>query len=476
MSASIWVPGALVLLSTGAQLSRGPGVPGWRAVFGEDGGIFLTEALASRGWSSLLTPYQGYVQLVSRLVAEVAASLPLATAAVVLAAGSALVVSLLSLFVYVRSGALLASTWSRALVAVAPVLLPAGSEINASATNLHWYLDYACFWALAAPVRRRGTAALAAVVVGVAMLSDPLAGLFLPLAVARAWPALRTLAQRRPIRIGPAATGHGGTGHGNRNHQGMGIELVVPTAFVLAAAVQLLLGVARQHANSFQSTRWADLPGIYGLRVAGSFLLGDRFLPRLFSEWGLTFAFGCLGVVAGGFALASMRRWQRPLLLTAVALSVAWTVVPLLLRGTSTFLDRGSSDLPGSRYIVNPVLFLIVALAARLDAPGQHRTRAVSGRGRRWIRDPRVAVTVGLCVVVLASWSIPSQREKGPVWAETLQVAKQRCAATGNDPAEAGRSAEAPWGLPAGPGDVLVPVAPGGPRPAWSVVAPCRRL
>jgi hypothetical protein len=209
--------------------------------------------------------------------------------------------------------------------------------------------------------------------------------------------------------------------------------------------------------------------------VAGSFLLGDRFLPRLFSAWGLTFAFGCLAVVAGGVVLASARRWQRPLLLTAVAFSVAWLAIPLLLRGTATFLDRGSSDLPGSRYMVLPVLLLIVALAARLDAP-VHDRRPAPVAGRHRSRDLRILVTLALGAIALASWSIPSQREKGPVWSETLRAAKQRCAATGDAPAEVGRSAEAPWGLPAGPGDVLIPVAPGGPRPGWSVVAPCRQL
>jgi hypothetical protein len=299
------------------------------------------------------------------------------------------------------------------------------------------------------------------------MLSDPLAGLFLPLAVVRAWPALRTVARRR------RAAAELGEPEPDKSV----IELVVPAVFFFAAALQLLLGVARQHADSFQSAHAADLPGIYGLRVAGSFLLGDRFLPRLFNAWGLTFAFGCLAVVAGGLALASARRWQRPLLLTAAAFSVAWLVIPLLLRGTGTFLDRGSSDLPGSRYMVIPVLLLIVGLAARLDAPIRDlQPSASSGRGAHRTRDLRVVATLALVAIALVSWSIPSQREKGPVWSETLQAAKQRCAATGNHPAEVGRSAEAPWGLPAGPGDVLVPVAPGGPRPAWSVVVSCRRL
>ena len=59
-----------VLLATAVQLVRGPGLPVWRGVFGEDGGIFLTQALASHGWGSLFTPYQGYVQFVPRLLAE----------------------------------------------------------------------------------------------------------------------------------------------------------------------------------------------------------------------------------------------------------------------------------------------------------------------------------------------------------------------------------------------------------------------
>jgi hypothetical protein len=254
------------------------------------------------------------------------------------------------------------------------------------------------------------------------------------------------------------------------------IELVVPTVFVVAAALQLVLGIARQKADSFQTAHPADLPGIYGLRVAGSFLLGDRFLPWLFREWGLPFAFGCLAVVAVGVVLASTRPRQRPLLLSAVAFSVAWLAIPLLLRGTSTFLDRGSSDLPGSRYMFVPVLLLIVGLAARFDAPDRDRAAAPASDPRGRARDLRIPVTVALGVIALVSWSIPSQREKGPVWSDALQAAKQRCAATGNHPDEVGRSAEAPWGLPAGPGDVLVPVAPGGPRPAWSVVASCRHL
>ena len=45
-----------MVLGSLLQLIRGSGVPVWRSVFGEDGGIFLTEALASHGWGSLFTP------------------------------------------------------------------------------------------------------------------------------------------------------------------------------------------------------------------------------------------------------------------------------------------------------------------------------------------------------------------------------------------------------------------------------------
>ena len=470
-SAPLWV-----LLNTAVLLVRAPGVPAWRAVFGEDGGIFLTDALASPGWGSLLTPYQGYLQLAARLLAEVVADLPLSAAAWLLAGLAALAAALLSLFTYVASGAVLTTRWARLSVAVAPVFLPAGWEIGASATNLHWYLNVACFWAVVAPLRGRRLRVAAVVVVVLAVLSDPLAGLFLPVAAWRAWRALGLpipgLGSRPAGRV-PAGTPRVRGATKGRVRPEMA-ALAVPAAFVICVSLQLALGAARQRPDHFLPSRASDLPGIYGLRVAGSFLLGDRFLPGLFARLGLPFAFTCLAVVAAGVAYALTVPRSRNLVLLCAAASVVWLVVPLMLRGTATWLDRVDPGLPGSRYVFPPVLLLAVAYIAWLDGVHADAAELSPSPLRAWL--PQVCATAAFALIAAGSWSLPSQRTDGPVWSSTLAEARQRCQRADGSPREAGRSAEAPWGRAAATGQVLVPVAPAGPSPRWSVVVDCARL
>lgn len=450
---------AWVLLATVVLLVRAPGVPAWRAVFGEDGGIFLTDALASPGWGSLFTPYQGYLQLAARLLAEAVAGFPLSAAAGLLAVSSALVTSLLSVFAFAASGAVLRSRWARLAVAVAPVLVPAGWEIGASATNLHWYLDVACFWAVVAPPRTRRLLVAAVVVVVLAVLSDPLAGLFLPVAGWHAWRALGLPVPARLRAVPPGARLR---------------TLAVPVALGLSVLLQLVLGAARQRPDHFLPSSASDLPGIYGLRVAGSLLLGDRFLPELFARLGLPLAVGLLTVVAAGLAAALAVRRHRPLVLLCAVLSVVWLVVPLMLRGTATFLDRADPGLPGSRYMFLPVLLLAFAGIASLDALRAGAAETSTTSRRAWL--PQAAATAVFALVAAASWGIPSQRTAGPVWSAVLADARQRCDQGHGSPAEAGRSAEAPWGRPVGPGQVLVPVSPNRPDPLWSVVVDCARI
>ena len=113
--------------------------------------------------------------------------LPVQRAALGIAAGSALVVSCLSLYIYFASGSLLRSPWARILPAALVVLLPATAfETNATAANLHWYLTFACFWVFV--VRSESWPAVAAwsAVALAAALSDPLTGLLLPVALVHA--------------------------------------------------------------------------------------------------------------------------------------------------------------------------------------------------------------------------------------------------------------------------------------------------
>ena len=144
----------------------------------------------------------------------------------------------------------------------------------------------------------------------------------------------------------------------------------------------------------------------------------------------------------------------------AVAYSLLWLCVPLVLRGSSAMLPQAVGYLGGSRYTVVPILLLVVACVAWLD---------------RLDTTPRAVASVGFVVIAALSFPMASQRTDGPVWSDSLAAARQQCAVAGNRPNLSGRSAEAPWGLPAGPADTLILVAPS-KYPQWYLLAPCRSL
>ncbi len=438
-----------VAVATVVQLVRSPGVPTWRAVFGEDGGIFLTEALNRSGVGTLFAPYQGYLQLAPRVVGAVVGQFPLEAAAVLLAVFPALVVAGLSLYVFIASREVLRQRRSRAVLAILLVALPVGYDINASATNLHWYLDFACGWVFLARMQRRRQVAVGCLVAVTAALSDPLVGLFLPLAGFRVMQARRTPvggSQRCRIR-----------------------GLVAPGLFTLALLAQAAVVLVRQSPAPFVQIEKSELPQIYGLRVAGSFLVGAGSLPQLVRMAGPAVAIVSLLVVGAVLAVATARSKgrRRTLLVGLVAYSLLWLLVPLLLRGTATLLDVGRLALPGSRYTVNPILLLTTAMLLAAEP----RTQA---RGRFYW--PQAALAVVLLAGVVTSYRLPAQRTRGPVWSAELNAARGRCAAAGGRPMAVGRSAESPWGLPAGPRDALVPVSPTARLPGWSVIVSCAEI
>jgi hypothetical protein len=140
---------AIVALATVLQVAREAAVSAWDTVWAEDGSVFLADALNHSFFSTLFEPHGGYLHVVPRLVAGLAASLPLELAAPTFNVVSALVVSLLASFVYLASANKLQARSSRLALSTLVALLPAaGSELLGNAANLHFYLIFACFWAL----------------------------------------------------------------------------------------------------------------------------------------------------------------------------------------------------------------------------------------------------------------------------------------------------------------------------------------
>ena len=437
IAAMIWVAGATAL-----QLFRQPGEPSWSSVWQEDGGVFLTDALQDPV-ASIADPYNAYLHVVPRLVSAGIAPLPLDWAPLLLSASAALIVALVSLYVYFASAAVIASQWVRVLLAALVVLIPAaGYETNANIANIHWYLIFAAFWVFITAPETRGGVVLGGIIVAASVLSDPLTGLLLPLALWRAITA-RTALQR-----------------------------AIPLIFCVALALQGVLGVVEDPVAPYAPSHIADLPGIYALRVAGSVLVGDQFLDNLWRSHGYGFALPALALVAAAcaYGLRALRGQSRWFIALALALSVLYLAVPLMLRGTENFLDRGDFTLNGSRYTLLPVLFLLTALLVIADRAQERMARA----GRL---NLQLGVTVFVGFLVLTNYSIFSVRTDGPNWDRTVATARKLCLS--RDGVGPGERTPLAGSIPSRTrevGEARIPVAPNIAERPFAVVVECDRL
>jgi hypothetical protein len=388
-------------------------VPVWNSLWAEDGKVFLSGAVRSFS-GTFFEQNGGYVHVVPRLIAGIVAALPVHEAAAGMAVGAAAVVALLAGFVYVASSEIVPSRPARLALAAAVLLLPVpGSELLANATNLHFYLLFAGFWAFVWQSETPfGVGSRAAVVVATA-LSDPLSALFLPL-------ALVAPAARRSARA-----------------------LVVSGLFFVALVVQLAIiaGGARPERN--WGFRLGALPEIFALRVAGGLLVGDRFLGDLWNGLGRAFAYGALLLVAVVVVLLLRRSDRRTAAFALIALGYAglFFCVQLVGRGTGGMdPDLHGFRLNAARYILVPFLLLasvIVVLAERRSA---------------WVGR---AALVWLAALLAVNYSVTSDRSRGPRWDRELDRARRACTTTGKRTAK-------------------VLVAPSPPQ-VWFATIPCTR-
>ncbi|MBE9376041.1 glucosyltransferase [Saccharopolyspora sp. HNM0983] len=447
-----WLSLGWVVLATLLQLMRGPGNRAAHVIWAEDGGVFFNQALRHDFWHNLFAPHAGYFQVVCRLLAQPAAHLPIEWVAVWFAISGALVVALISLLVFFTSRTILTSTWAPLLLAgLVPLLPQAGYEVNANISNLHWYLAYAAFWVLlAAPSSRRGRAGACFIVV-LAALSDPLTALVLPAAL---------VSPRRRASVIPAA------------------------AMVAALGLQatIYLGQADSYSNS--ATSVGDLFWIYGLRVGASAVTGDRSLIPFYTALGLAgvAAVGVLGCVALALLVIRAERGARRIAVAALLISVAYLVVPLGLRGTTSLLDREQFSINGSRYTLVPLLLLWACLVVLLDNVS---TRTSSRRFPLSARTTGLVLTCLAGVQLLSDVGAPTVRSEATRWSAELQAAREECAAPPEDrapqsaPLVADHDGSGSVPIVPGPDDVSIevaPVPPPGEPVTFAIVLPCSTL
>jgi hypothetical protein len=366
-------------LGTVLLLLRIPGLPSWDTIFGEDYWEFFAQAL-QQPWHLFIT-YTGYEQLVPRVLAQFATYLPLAQVSRFFAVSGAVIACGCGLFVFYASAGHVRSTWLRALLGVAVVLLPsAPMEIADSGVDTLWYLVIAMFWALLWRPRTRTGMAVAALFAFAAASSDSVNVLFLPLVAARLY------ALRRP-----------------RDH-------AVTVGWLAGCVVQVPEIVSSYLAGN---SRLSQQSGSLGHSLA--FYAHDVVLPSLgwHLAWRLQSLAGrngatvivavILTVMVGAILLAQPR--NRLFVVTAVlagfAFSVFGTTLTAHIATAAVFPDNES----GARYTALPIFLIECVAVVGVDYVLRQRGGARGGAHRRPGIALRPAMAVSALLVVLAaSW------------------------------------------------------------------------
>lgn len=361
-------------------LFRVAGVPAWDSVYAEDNGIFLVQAI-QHPWH-LLVPYAGYLQLVPRLIGQIAALVPLPDAPRVYAVSGALIGACCALFLYHASAGHVRSRWLRVLLAAALVLLPvAPLEIADSGVDSVWYLvvalAFAVFWR---PSSASGRAA-AALVGFAAVASNVLAALLLPLLV------LRVIALPR-VR-----------------------EHAVTVGFGLGCLLQVPLMV---RASAMGQRRVSHLAP--ASRVL-SFYLHSVVLrvPGWHVSWWLTRIVGVQGgtVLVGGLLLvlgwAAFRLGRPVAVFTVMALVVGFAVDFAAISMTYTVARKTTPEFEWSaRYSVLPIMLITAALIVSADAMLRRRVAlggiAPAAGEPAWRRAGCAAAATALTCALAVGW------------------------------------------------------------------------
>jgi hypothetical protein len=278
------------------------------------------------------------------------------------------------------------------------------------------------------PWRGRAWLAASTAVVGLAVLSDPLCGVLIPVGAAF---ALRARERR---------------------------AWIVPATIALGLVTQLVL--RDESVQSFGGSDTGAIPRIFAERVTSSLLVGDRYLKDVFgAAIGSPFAWGSLALVglAVGVGLWRLRGRRRWLLAGAATLAVGFFLISVLSRGTRVLVPHSPWALASTRYFYLPVMFLLTGLLAAVD-------RAAPGGRRLPLRE--VAVAALVLAVMAANFREPHRTSGQLRWKPPLAQARTACAA------------RKPVGQITmyGSGAGLTAVVPIDPPTQWSVPIACTKL
>ncbi len=356
----------LVALGAAVMLARVGGRPVWDSVWAEDPDIYLPWALA-HPWH-LLQSYGGYLQLMPRLIGQIAALLPIRHASVAFALGGAVTASACGLFAYHASAGQVSSRWLRVLAGLSVILLPVAQlDIADNGVNTIWYLLAALFWAALWRPRGWPGAAAGAVVGFAAAASSSLGLVYAPLFAARL-----LLVPRRPR------------------------EQAATAGWALGSLLQLTI-IMTSHLSRLQPRNPLNAAYFYAHEVLLP-ALGWHFSWHLRHLIGLAGATalvgGLIGIVLVAAVITQPRRC-KVFIATAVVTGLVFTVITSALAWGGPGQRVTVRVEHGARYSTVPILLLDAALIVAADSYAKGH----------WPRPKALAAVAVLVAVLAAGWA-----------------------------------------------------------------------
>lgn len=384
---------AALVGGTLASLLRQAGIPPTETIWAEDASIFLQGAYHGDA-DVLVRPYVGYLHVVPRIVAEVAAAVPPWRASAVFALAAAVVTAGAAVVTWFATGGLLRSPWLRGALAALVVLQPAAilESLNSIAL-VQWHLAFAACWVVLWRPQERWAIAASAAFQAVATLSAPLCVLLVPVAL------LRIVAVDRWR------------------------DRLAPAALVACGVVQVGFLLLRSPPNVRPSSL-RDVGVAYVQRVLVGAPLGVDPNEWLWQAGGMA-ASGAVAVVVVVLLVVGALRSTPPravLAAGAVLLGAAMFASTTWLRGTAGDIAWPPGEVmahPGSRYALVPILLLASAAAI-----------VVEGLRSRGTRGWRVGVGTALvlvAVVTVADLRTENARTAADRWPDAVVEAHRRC-------------------------------------------------
>jgi hypothetical protein len=405
------VCGGLAVAGVAIQILRlWPSVP-LNSIWAEDGGVWLADAINRGFLDAVTTPYNGYLQTLSRLVAEPVAALPVEWFAAAMAICGAAIVTGCAFLVWHTSAAQIQTPYLRATLAAMVVLIPvAGAETLDNVTNSIWFLMFAGFWLLL----WRPATFTRAVGAGALIFLGAVSNLEM-LVLSPLW-LLRLIAirdRRDGVIIAGFAAGVAiqlGLSWNDRNILGE----------TGATGLAHTYTVAETPFSSHWD--WGLLPA-YAQRVVPGAIINQRTVGYAWERLGTPFevAMGVALVVFIALALVSRGSRVRVFVPLTVAISIALFLVAGTARGAGSLLlwPGGTWNNGLSHYLVVPTLLLLSALVVQLDARGS----VVAPGAWHWLRT---GIALFLLFGALVSFRVSDTRGP-PVWSSALQAARSRC-------------------------------------------------